>query len=220
MRLGVPDSPAFERLKSAGALAQNPIKLAFRKFSRPMVVTAALNWVVSAGYYVVFVWLITDLTEVAGLDLHDAMGIGVLGLAFGMAMTPVAGYLSDVIGRRLMLVVASIAAIASIVPLLLLADQGTYAAGLAAQLGLALLMALYLGTMPAVFVSLFSAEARCSAMAMGYNTALALFGGTAPLIATWLVAATGWSGAPGLYLAATAIVCLTLVPFVPRNMRE
>ncbi len=220
VRLGVPDSPAYEQLRKAGTLARNPIKLAFRKFGRAMLLTAALNWVVSAGYYVVFVWLITDQTKVAGLDLHDAMGIGVIGLAFGMVMTPVAGHLSDLLGRRAMLAIASVVTITTVVPLLLLADQGTYIAGLMAQLGLALLMALYLGTMPTVFVSLFSTEARCSAMAMGYNAALALFGGTAPLMATWLVAATGWSGAPGLYLAATALVCLFLVRFVPRGMPD
>ena len=46
--------------------------------------------------------------------------------------------------------------------------------------------------------------------------ALALFGGTAPLIATLLVKLTGWPGAPGLYLVLTALVCLVLVRFVPQ----
>jgi len=43
-----------------------------------------------------------------------------------------------------------------------------------------------------------------------------LFGGTAPLIATLLVKATGWPAAPGLYLVLTALVCLALVRFVPQ----
>ncbi|MEA2779879.1 MAG: transporter, family, proline/betaine transporter, partial [Rhodospirillaceae bacterium] len=58
---------------------------------------------------------------------------------------------------------------------------------------------------------------RSTALSVSYNTALALFGGTAPLIATLLVKATGWPGAPGLYLALTALVCLALVRFVPER---
>ena len=127
------------------------------------------------------------------------------------------GHLSDRIGQRAMMVMASLLTAIAVVPLLLLADQGSYVMSLAAQFGLAFMMAMFLGTMPAVFVSLFPAEARCSALSIGYNTALALFGGTAPLIATYLVSATGWTGAPGLYLAGTALVCLALVHFIPRH---
>ncbi len=220
VRKGMPDSPAYVELQTAGRILRNPIAAAFKHQARPMLVTIGLNWIVSAGYYVIFVWLITDLTKVAGLNMHDAMGIGVLGLAFGMAMTPVMGHLSDRIGQRAMLVIASLLIAAAAVPLLLLADLGTYISGLAAQFGLAFLMAMLLGTMPAVFVSLFTADARCSSMSISYNAALALFGGTSPLIATYLVAVTGWSGAPGLYLAGTALVCLALVPFVPKTFRE
>jgi MHS family proline/betaine transporter-like MFS transporter len=215
-RAGMPDSPAFERLKDTDALVRRPIAAVFARQRRPMLLVIGLNWVVSAGYYVVFVWLVTDLSKVAGMNLHEAMGIGVLGLALGLAATPMMGYLSDLIGRRLMLAVTSCFTLVAVVPLLLLADQGTYLSGLGAQAGLALIMAAYLGTMPAVFVSLFAAEIRCSGMSIGYNTALALFGGTAPLVATYLVAVTGWPAAPGLYLAATALVCLALLPLVSR----
>ena len=83
IRAGVPESPAYLMVKNSGSV-RRPIVVAFRQYKRQMLVTAGLNWVVSARYYVVFVWLITDLTKVAGLSLHRAMGIGVLGLAFGI----------------------------------------------------------------------------------------------------------------------------------------
>ena len=215
-RAGMPDSPVYEQLKATGTLIRQPLAAAFSRQRRPMLLVIGLNWVVSAGYYVVFVWLVTDLSKVAGMNLHQAMGIGVLGLTVGLAATPLMGHLSDIVGRRMLLAATSCFTIVAAVPLLLLADQGSYWSGLGAQTGLALIMAAYLGTMPAVFVSLFAEETRCSGMSIGYNTALALFGGTAPLVATYLVAATGWSAAPGLYLAGTALVCLALLPFVRR----
>ena len=45
-------------------------------------------------------------------------------------------------------------------------------------------------------------------MAIGYNAAQASAGGTAPLVATWLIHATGTARAPALYLMAAASVSL------------
>jgi len=56
-------------------------------------------------------------------------------------------------------------------------------------------------------------------LSVSYNTALALFGGTAPLIATLLVKTTGWPSAPGLYLMLTAGICLALLRLVPQSPR-
>ena len=64
-----------------------------------------------------------------------------------------------------------------------------------------------MGALPAVFVSLHGMATRCTALSLSYNAALALFGCTAPLVATLLVQATEWGPAPGLYLVFTALVC-------------
>jgi MHS family proline/betaine transporter-like MFS transporter len=79
---------------------------------------------------------------------------------------------------------------------------------------------MYLGTVPAVFVSLHGASLRCTSLSIGYNLATAIFSGTAPLIATTLVAMTGWQAAPGLYLAVSALAGLALIGWVPRRLDE
>lgn len=220
IRLRVPDSPAYLRLKTQGALVHRATWTTFQEHLRPLAVTVGLNWVVSAGYYVVFVWLVTDLSKVAGVALHTALGVGMLGLVFGLLSTLVMGQLSDVLGRRQVLVAATLATAIAVIPLLQLADEGTLLSAVAAQLGLAFLIACFLGTLPAVFVSLYPADVRCSVLSVGYNIAIALFGGTAPLVATYLVRATGWPAAPGIYLAATALICLALVPLVPEASQD
>ena len=65
-----------------------------------------------------------------------------------------------------------------------------------------------LGPLAAVFASLFPTHLRFSGMALSYNLALALFGGTAPWVATWLVAETGQIIAPAYYLMVMSVVGL------------
>lgn len=218
IRLGVTESPEFRRMSEAGTLEQRPIVSALRQYPKEIAVTAGLNWAVSAGYYIVFVWLASDYSDVIGLSLPTALALSTVGLLFGTLVTPVSGLLADRIGPRKVLSIAGIAAVLASTPLLLFASIGTLAAAAIAQLGLALILALFLGTLPAVFVSLHGARVRCSSLSIGYNLAVAIFGGTAPLVATTLVAATGWQAAPGLYFAATAVVGLALLRWVPQRL--
>jgi len=52
------------------------------------------------------------------------------------------------------------------------------------------------------------AEVRCSAVSLGYNICIGLFGGTMPLVATYLVARTADDFAPAYYFMAAAVLQL------------
>jgi len=58
---------------------------------------------------------------------------------------------------------------------------------------------------------LFATRVRSSGYSIGYNVSVAVFGGTAPYVATWLVARTGNVIAPAYYVIAAAIVSLITV---------
>ena len=55
------------------------------------------------------------------------------------------------------------------------------------QLGLALLMGLYYGALPAILVEAAPPSVRCTAVALGYNLCYGLFGGLSPLAAVTFV---------------------------------
>ena len=217
LRLGVPETPTFSELKAQEAMDRKPLRTALRDHPREIAITAGFNWTMSTGYYVVFVWLASDLSKIVGLPLSTSLAIATGGLFFGALATPAASLIADRIGERAVLAVAGIVMTLAAVPLLLLAGIGSVLTATAAQLLLALAMAGFMGTLPSVFVALNRATVRCSAVAAGYNLSVTLFGGTAPLIATALVKVSGWQAAPGLYLSATALVGLALLRFLPRG---
>ncbi|MEM8604266.1 MAG: MFS transporter [Cyanobacteria bacterium P01_H01_bin.121] len=217
LRMRLSDSQIYLELQSNDQVEAQPVREAVRRHWRQIFLTFGLNWVVSVGYYVTFVWYVTDMTKIIGLSYHTSLGIGSFGLIVGLIATPVLGSLSDRWGRRTVLTGAAILTAIATLPLLILAGAGTVAAASGVQFGLALLVSAFLGVLPAVFVSLFSSSVRCSGLAIGYNLAPAIFGGTAPLVATLLVKFSGWPPAPGIYLILTAVIFMFLIRFIPEN---
>lgn len=217
IRIGIPDSPVFQQMKDKGKLERRPFRAALAGQKRAMAFCVALNWAASAGYFVIFTWFVGYMSDVIGLPLHVALAIGTAGLVLGLACTVGMGYLADRIGHLRVLTIALSASMLLAVPLLLLTTNATVWAMLAAQLALAVLISGILGTLPAVFVSLFASHMRCTAFSVSYNLSVAIFGGTAPLVATGLIQVTGWSIAPGLYLSTAMLIGLIAVAFLSKQ---
>ncbi len=79
---------------------------------------------------------------------------------------------------------------------------------MAGQLGFAILFGLGYAVITAAIAELLPARVRCTAVSIGYNLCLGVFGGTAPLIATYLVHRTSDDFAPVYYLMLAAVVSL------------
>jgi hypothetical protein len=75
-----------------------------------------------------------------------------------------------------------------------------------AQVAFAVINGFIQGPTPVALAAQFPAEIRYSAIGIGYNVTLVIFGGTAPLVATWLIRETGDLAAPAWYIAAAAAV--------------
>jgi MHS family proline/betaine transporter-like MFS transporter len=72
------------------------------------------------------------------------------------------------------------------------------------------LLGLYLGVIPAAMVEATPSRVRCSALSVGYNLCLGVVGGTAPMVAAFLVERCG-ELSPSLYLMAAAGVTFAVV---------
>jgi MHS family proline/betaine transporter-like MFS transporter len=67
---------------------------------------------------------------------------------------------------------------------------------------------LILGTYPSLLPNLFEEASRCTGFSISYSLTVALVGGTAPLVAAWMLGEMGWSWGPGLYCALWAFPSL------------
>ena len=96
-------------------------------------------------------------------------------------------------------------------PLFLLLNSGSLGAAIAGHAGLAAVEAVFVSASLAAGAELFATRVRSSAYSIGYNTSVAIFGGTAPYVATWLTDRTGNTLAPAYYVIVAAIVSLATV---------
>jgi MHS family proline/betaine transporter-like MFS transporter len=76
------------------------------------------------------------------------------------------------------------------------------------QIAFGALLTMNDGTLPCFLSEIFPTRVRYSGFAFCFNAANAIFGGTAPFIATWLIGATGNKLAPAWYLVGASAVAL------------
>jgi MHS family proline/betaine transporter-like MFS transporter len=93
----------------------------------------------------------------------------------------------------------------------MLMGGGNFLGATVAMILLGIFMAAYDGASSAAMAELFPTNIRYGSMAIAYNLSVAVFGGITPLLATFLIGATGNSFAPAFYVMAAAAVSLVVV---------
>jgi MFS transporter, MHS family, proline/betaine transporter len=106
------------------------------------------------------------------------------------------------------------------VPAFMLLDTGNFLVILLVQILLGGMLTLNDGTLPSFLAELFPTRVRYSGFAVSFNLSNALFGGTAPFVATLLIATSGSKLAPGWYLMAAALISLVAVLFARETSKD
>ena len=143
-----------------------------------------------------------------------------------MVFLPLVGYFTDKIGLEKVMSFGSILLIIVALPCFLYVNYDVSITKiLLVQMILSFCNALYVAPAGAFLASkIFPASHRYSGMALGISCGEAIFGGTSPLIATALVALTGASFVPGIYLIFCGFIGWAAVnfyrPLSPLNTKD
>jgi MFS transporter, MHS family, proline/betaine transporter len=205
IRLRLDDTPEFRALESAGEVSQSPFKETITQNWKPILQVAGLVIIQNAGFYIVLTYMQTYITEQLGFSTTSASLSTVLTLLVGMALIPPLGALSDRVGRKPVLMASCVGFVVLTYPLFLLLNAGNLAGAIAAHVALGALLAVYLSTTIAALTELFPTRVRYGGFSIGYNVSVAIFGGAAPFLATYLISVTGNPLSPAFYLIAAAI---------------
>jgi len=205
LRRHMTELPTSEMVQAPGSL---PIVSALQLHGGAILRMISLILVNAVGFYMLFVYAASYLTSRMHMSTAHALDINTLSLLVMLPATPLAAIWSDRIGRKPLLYFVAGGTLILAWPLWWLMSQHDTVMILAGQIGFALLFAAGYAVTSAVMVEMLPSEVRCSGVAAGYNLCLAAFGGTTPLVATYLVARTADDFAPAYYLMATALLSL------------
>ena len=211
IRLRLKDTPEFEELRDSGEVSSSPLKEAVTTSWRPILQIAGLVVIHNVGFYIVFTFLPSYFTKTLEFTKTNAFVSITVASLVALVLIPPLGALSDRIGRKPLLIAGAVGFAVFTYPLFLLLNSGSLGAAIAAHAGLAAIEAVFVSASLAAAAELFATRVRSSGYSIGYNVSVALFGGTAPYIATWLVDRTGNVLAPAFYVIAAAIVTLATV---------
>jgi MHS family proline/betaine transporter-like MFS transporter len=212
LRWRLDETPAFTDVEKHGEVVKSPLIQALTTYRKPTLLAFGLTVHNTVGYYAVLIYITSWLTTAVNLPRSTALWIGTVCLVAFVILIPLMGALSDRVGRRPLLIVSCAGYVILAYPMFLLAASGSVAAAFVAQLVLVALLAVCAGPGPAVYCELFPTRVRYTALSVGYNIPVAIFGGFAPFIATGLIHWTGSILAPALYvMAASTITLITMI---------
>jgi MHS family proline/betaine transporter-like MFS transporter len=216
LRSRIEDTPVFRELHEAEAEVEKSSPGVGRVLSRywkPALVLSGLVVALNVVNYTLLSYMPTYLERRLGLSTEAALAVPIVGMLFMMVVLPFAGALSDRIGRKPMWWISLVGLFVLVIPLYHLMATGL--AG--AIVGFALLGLLYapqLATISATFPAMFPTQVRFAGIAISYNVATSLFGGTAPAMNSWLISATGVTLMPAYYMMASCVVGMIALVFL------
>jgi MHS family proline/betaine transporter-like MFS transporter len=171
-------------------------------------------------YFTLFMFMGTYINKILKVPLNRAILSNFFCLLFVVMVIPIMGHISDKIGRKAVLLTGYISFAIFTYPLFVFIGDGNFAKLVFAQLVLGLFMAMYSGPGPAFTAEIFPTNVRVSTMSIGYNAAVALLGGTAPFVNTYLIKVTNNNIAPAFYVTIASVISVFAICTLPETYNK
>lgn len=215
LRAKIPESPEYTEIQESGHVSRHPVAQVFGQHWKTLTVVVLAIMLHDLSFYMLFTYMPTFMTKQLHLPEDVAFTINTVNLFLVCVFTVLGAWLSDKIGRKPVMTGAALIFIFGTIPLFsLITGTSNMMTIFWAQLIFAIAAGGYFGPTAAMMVEAFPTAIRFSAIAITTNISGPLFGGTAPVLVTYLIDKTGSNMMPAFYLTGAAVVSLVALKFV------
>ncbi len=201
----------------------SPLMQAFTTNRRETLLAVAFASAYGACFYLAFVYLPEWLSGQELMARDTALTISTVLTLLVIPAMPLTAMVGDrLVPRRSWVAVALLVLALVAWPLYrwMLASDGALLPVVVATAVTFALLSVPLGSGPALFVEMFPESDRLSGYSVAFNLGIGVVGGTTPMIATSLIAATGMATIPALYMALAGGVAVLALGLTPDRSRE
>jgi MFS family permease len=215
IRIGILETPIFSRILEERRIERTPVIEVIKRQPKLIILTALARMAEQGPFYVYAAFVFVYGTKVSGASRDFLLTAILVATALSGVSTPLAGHISDRIGRKRMYLIGAVTTGAF--AFIYFAMMNTMVPGL---IFLAIVLSfiphdMMYGPQAALIAECFTPRLRYSGSSLGFHLSSVIAGGPAPLIATALFAATGSGYAVALYILFCAIVSISATAFLP-----
>lgn len=222
IRKGIEETPSFKKVQEKGEVVKIPFFETMRSHWKEVLISIGAKVVETAPFYIFGTFIVSYATTQLGFSRTATLTAVTIATIVTTILIPIMGGLSDKIGRKKLYVGGTILMMVYAFPYFWLLHQGSVALLIVATvLGLGIIWAPITAVLGTMFSEIFKSNVRYTGITLGYQIGAAVAGGTAPLVATALLAAFNDSYVPvALYIILTAAISLIAVAAIRDRKNE
>ncbi|TAL98723.1 MAG: MFS transporter [Paraburkholderia sp.] len=220
IRLNTSETPSFRKIKETDAQVKLPIAEVLTRYWKQVLLGGIATMSTGTSFNLIVAFGLTYGTQTLGFSRSAMLSIALIACALCIVLLPAFGKLSDVVGRKPVIIGGIVAEALLAFPLFWLLDTREFPFALLGYLLMMTAFAANYGPIATFLAELFGTEVRYSGLSVSYMLSGLLGSAATPIVTTALLSATGRGSSVAWYMMGSAAISALALVLLAETLRR